>query len=195
MNTKSSYKEHLNDPRWIKRRNGILSRDNNTCQFCGAQDRRLHVHHRAYFEGCMPWEYPDKMLVTLCEDCHREIHQKKDETLGVEIGQVYTMYHSDFENTCIVYHIDYEKELIYTLECDDGAGYDSIYDTISTFEDFHRRYTLRGKEVEDNVWFGLWLKYVSEHLEETTLRFQYRWEEILRYNPILSTIIKNTTLD
>lgn len=70
MNTKSSYKDYLNDPRWIKRRNGILSRDNNTCQFCGAQDRRLHVHHLNYIVGHKPWEYENNDLITVCDRCH-----------------------------------------------------------------------------------------------------------------------------
>lgn len=42
---KQIYQELLKDPRWIKRRNEILTRDKNTCQSCGAQDKYLHVHH------------------------------------------------------------------------------------------------------------------------------------------------------
>lgn len=67
---KQSYQELLKDPRWIKRRNEILTRDKNTCQFCGAQDKYLHVHHKRYTQGLKPWEYSPNDLITLCERCH-----------------------------------------------------------------------------------------------------------------------------
>lgn len=70
MIRKNEYQELLKDPRWIKKRNEILSRDNNTCQFCGAQDRYLHVHHKRYIKGNKPWEYDGKDLITLCDRCH-----------------------------------------------------------------------------------------------------------------------------
>lgn len=72
MNKKETYKELLKDPRWIKRRNEILTRDKNTCQFCGKSDRYLHIHHKVYEKGKKPWEYEDKDLITLCDRCHEE---------------------------------------------------------------------------------------------------------------------------
>lgn len=70
MKQQKNYQELLKDPKWIKKRNEILARDNNTCQFCGAQDRYLHVHHKRYIIGNKPWEYEDKDLITLCDRCH-----------------------------------------------------------------------------------------------------------------------------
>ena len=67
---KTNYAELLKDPRWIKRRNEILTRDKNTCQFCGCKNRYLHVHHKRYIKGLNPWEYDDDDLITLCERCH-----------------------------------------------------------------------------------------------------------------------------
>lgn len=72
MKKKTSYQELLKDSRWIKKRNEILNRDNNTCQFCGAQDRYLHVHHKRYIQGNKPWEYDNDDLITLCDRCHEE---------------------------------------------------------------------------------------------------------------------------
>ena len=191
MKKEESYRELLKDPRWIKRRNEILSRDNNTCQFCGCQDKYMHVHHKQYWNGHLPWEYPDNMLVTLCEDCHSFMHQYKDKDCSIEIGQVYKMYHSDWTNTCIVYNVDYEKELVYTLECDDGAGESSIFGEVSHFSYFNQHYTLDESSFEYDSWFSLWLSYVSKHLSETPMKFRYRWEEILSNNPLLLELINN----
>ena len=55
-----------------------MQRDNFTCQICGSQDKMLHVHHTAYEKDKMIWEYPDEMLVTLCEDCHEYEHALND---------------------------------------------------------------------------------------------------------------------
>jgi 5-methylcytosine-specific restriction endonuclease McrA len=37
----------------------------------------LHVHHKYYQEGKLPWEYPDSALVTLCWKCHENLHQNE----------------------------------------------------------------------------------------------------------------------
>ena len=42
----------------------------------------LHVHHLYYVLSKYPWEYEDRALVTLCNNCHLEIHK-------VEIIPVY----------------------------------------------------------------------------------------------------------
>lgn len=35
----------------------------------------LNVHHKYYVNGNNPWEYDNEALVTLCEDCHCDIHK------------------------------------------------------------------------------------------------------------------------
>lgn len=72
-----SYISLLKDPKWQKKKNSILDRDNYTCQFCGAKDKTLHVHHLYYSENKSPWEYEDDSLITLCEDCHEAEHIEK----------------------------------------------------------------------------------------------------------------------
>lgn len=68
-----TYAEKLLDPRWQKKRLKILERDNWTCRKCGDVNSSLHVHHLKYKYGKSPWEYPQKDLITLCKDCHKEI--------------------------------------------------------------------------------------------------------------------------
>lgn len=72
------YKEQIKSPKWQKRRLEILQRDDFTCQICGCKDKTLHVHHTAYEKGKMIWEYPDEMLITVCEDCHEYEHSIND---------------------------------------------------------------------------------------------------------------------
>ncbi len=46
------------------------------CEFCQSDNKQLHVHHLAYEKGKMIWEYPDDDLILLCDDCHKEWHEK-----------------------------------------------------------------------------------------------------------------------
>jgi hypothetical protein len=70
--SKSNYIEKLKDPRWQRKRLEILQRDNFTCQKCFDNENTLNVHHRRYLINRDIWDYPDNLLVTLCEECHRE---------------------------------------------------------------------------------------------------------------------------
>ncbi len=66
-----SYSELLKSPKWQKKKNGILERDNYICQHCGSKEKNLQVHHLIYISGKKPWEYPDDCLITYCCDCHK----------------------------------------------------------------------------------------------------------------------------
>lgn len=35
----------------------------------------LQIHHKYYQKGLLAWEYPNQALVTLCWDCHEELHK------------------------------------------------------------------------------------------------------------------------
>lgn len=201
---KKTYQWYLDDPRWIQRRNQILSRDRNTCQMCGTQYRRLHVHHKGYLDGHLPWEYPSNMLITLCEDCHHYVHNNVPnktfsnnscgESVSLSIGDVYWHDHSDYENTGIIYEVDYVNNRIFLLEFDNGAAYDNIYDEITTFSNFEFRYLKYENELAEHFCFCQWLCYVSKHLEQTPILFRNRWEEILANNKALADIVENRGL-
>lgn len=68
-----TYAEKLRDPRWQKRRLEVMERDRFTCFRCRSTDKTLNVHHLMYEKGKSPWDYNDSALVTLCEDCHKEV--------------------------------------------------------------------------------------------------------------------------
>jgi len=65
------YRDKLKDPRWQKKRLGILERDGFACQMCYDTQTTLHVHHK-YYNNRDPWDIPDSALVTLCATCHEE---------------------------------------------------------------------------------------------------------------------------
>jgi len=71
----SEYSELLKHPKWQKKRLIIMQRDGFHCAGCGADNNMLSVHHIYYEKGKMPWEYPDRALITLCEDCHENEHR------------------------------------------------------------------------------------------------------------------------
>lgn len=38
-------------------------------------NKGLNIHHTYYIRGLKPWQYDNKCLITLCEDCHQKRHQ------------------------------------------------------------------------------------------------------------------------
>lgn len=67
------YKEQLKNQLWLDKRNRILQRDKFRCVCCG-KESNLQVHHKRYIAGRFAWEYSDEDLITLCQECHRKIH-------------------------------------------------------------------------------------------------------------------------
>jgi 5-methylcytosine-specific restriction endonuclease McrA len=75
----NTYSALLRDRRWQRKRLQIFQRDRWRCTAddCPDPDRQevpLHVHHLRYLTGCLPWDYPDELLVTWCEKCHYGRH-------------------------------------------------------------------------------------------------------------------------
>ena len=57
------------------RREAVLNRDKYTCQICGKKHTRLEVHHIKY--RSQGGDDNENNLITLCEDCHGDIHDGK----------------------------------------------------------------------------------------------------------------------
>ena len=76
-----SYKGLLLHKKWKEKRKFILEKDHYKCKCCGSSNE-LQVHHRQYHYSLKlrkhrkPWEYPNRLLVTLCKKCHQKGHQK-----------------------------------------------------------------------------------------------------------------------
>jgi hypothetical protein len=72
---KNDFTDQYNDPRWQKKRLEIMERDRFVCNECGDADSKLNVHHRYYIKGKKIWDYQSDILITLCDDCHKSIHE------------------------------------------------------------------------------------------------------------------------
>lgn len=73
--TKMTYAEQLKHPNWQRKRLEMLQAADWTCELCCAKEETLHVHHKHYVKGRMPWEYERAELVVLCEECHDTQHE------------------------------------------------------------------------------------------------------------------------
>lgn len=75
-----SYGALLFRPEWRARREQIINRDK-VCVICRSNEN-LQVHHRQYHfvvrdnNFRLPWEYEDRLLITLCEPCHKKGHSQ-----------------------------------------------------------------------------------------------------------------------
>jgi 5-methylcytosine-specific restriction endonuclease McrA len=79
-----TYLDQLRDPRWQRKRLGILNAANFKCENCGSPDNELNVHHSGYLKGQPAWEHPDELLHCLCRDCHKD-RQQIEESLKLEM--------------------------------------------------------------------------------------------------------------
>lgn len=65
-----TYSEKLKDPRWQRKRLEVMQTAGFSCQCCGESKKTLNVHHAYYERDFEPWEYPNKSLWCVCEECH-----------------------------------------------------------------------------------------------------------------------------
>jgi len=107
-----SYQEKLKDPRWQKKRLEILQRDGWKCKWCGEEKQTLHIHHLKYQRNKEPWEYEDKFLITLCENCHEidSIYRKEAEQNILE-ALALSDFHVDSLNMMADYILEHSEEL------------------------------------------------------------------------------------
>lgn len=78
-------------PVWKAFRSEVIRLDGNQCAQCGRTPDSgvtLHVHHKAYRQGKLPWEYDFDECETLCAGCHAAHHGKIPPKVGWEfVGQ------------------------------------------------------------------------------------------------------------
>ncbi len=75
MAKQKTYAELLQDPIWQRMRLEIMQRDDFTCTRCKSGSVTLHVHHKKYIKGRLPWEYEKSNFETLCKVCHSINHK------------------------------------------------------------------------------------------------------------------------
>lgn len=76
----TNYIKKLEDVRWKAKTIQIKKRDGHKCRNCGT-NKYLSVHHRQYHfilslnQFKNPWDYPEDLLITLCNKCHFSGHK------------------------------------------------------------------------------------------------------------------------
>ena len=82
-----SLEEQYKHPLWQRKRYSIYQRDGWTCRACRKDcyelAAQLHAHHLYYKRDRLLWEYDDEALVTLCDDCHKKIHEDLPKLSGI----------------------------------------------------------------------------------------------------------------
>lgn len=109
-NQKAFYAEKLLDVRWRIKRLRIVERDK-ICQQCRS-GYRLHVHHKRYIKNKEPWEYEDEDLITLCQHCHWQEHNKIwGDGFPSEFDDIKNWYVVLInKHSPIVWHVEYLEE-------------------------------------------------------------------------------------
>lgn len=93
----AKWSDQYKDPRWQKKRLEVLSIDEWMCQKCGSKDKALHVHHASYVRGRKIWEYSASEMVTLCDQCHKTIHNLLADNKEVVVPDLINSVRSDGE--------------------------------------------------------------------------------------------------
>ena len=131
-----TYAEQIKDPRWQKKRLEIMERDKFMCRSCFSEEDTLHVHHTMYFKNRLIFDYDNRYLLTLCEDCHESI------TIAINNSKellAYSQYWSTdffYELVDIIKILAKKRHNPYTMQCIsvflDKATSDQIEEYIKT---------------------------------------------------------------
>jgi hypothetical protein len=54
----------------------------------------LHIHHKKYVINKLPWEYSNDDLETLCNHCHKKVHEEQDIFIYNEDGNIILDYNN-----------------------------------------------------------------------------------------------------
>ena len=75
---KSDYIDYLQSDDWKERRKELMEEANGECSECG--DKATELHHLNYNK--LGYEELDEDVVALCNECHKEMHNKEFEYGG-----------------------------------------------------------------------------------------------------------------
>lgn len=118
-----------------EKRDDLLRRSNWTCCECGepltSGTMDLQVHHVCYITCLEPWDYPDELLLVVCDWHHKE-RQAVEQAIYVEVGKhlarlnVHEMrqqpIYSFFEDDSTLHSLPPWQRDLLRYERDQGAG-------------------------------------------------------------------------
>ena len=71
------FREQYQDVRWQKKKYEVMEERHWTCEWCGAKNRQLRVHHGYYERGLAVWDIPNDCLYCLCGPCNYKADTRK----------------------------------------------------------------------------------------------------------------------
>lgn len=138
-----TYQEKLLNPKWQRKRQDILTRDNYTCCLCSDTETTLHVHHKDYIYGNEPWEYEDDNFQTLCKHCHSVVEYfKQGQYQAILVGKskragcicLSVVCKNEGKRGVAHFHFDpYSEKIVCDVILSEGAA-KSIYDILQLSE-------------------------------------------------------------
>ena len=122
-----TFEDQYKHPKWQKKRlekiNSVMKYQGEEalfCEWCGASEDQLQVHHIRYYKDRKVWEYSNDELLLLCGDCHKKAHAMNDELK--DILSYFTMSEETFTS------------LIHMLKCMRYLGFHHILHIPEIFE-------------------------------------------------------------
>lgn len=172
-----AYADLLKDPRWQRKRLEMLNAAEWMCRLCFATEKTLHVHHKHYRRGAMPWEYSDSELEVLCENCHEAITETTRSLKEIlESGNTDILFRVSAYAQAIAAKRDWKTPRTVTLHAEgqvhaivdafrDGIGYGmklGFQEVLSRFPDRKVDLVALAKE-EDDAMEALIQKHAEEY--------------------------------
>lgn len=77
-------KDFRKTPEYIRWRSEIYERDNYTCQMCHKKGGKLNAHHLKPFSKYTELRTDVNNGITLCEDCHKLLHKKREKNARLD---------------------------------------------------------------------------------------------------------------
>jgi hypothetical protein len=191
--SKKSYQTLLQDPRWKARSKEIMQKDRFRCVSC-SESKNLNVHHISYKkEFTFPWDYDDNELMTLCESCHKALHDQIDAARialaeHFEKGLRYNTIRGSSSRNIIDADEDREEQLNelrddldnLRTECSDNRRY---IESIEGDLDACRLSMSTAKKMLERVWPFI---YEDIHCDDITMKYKrliYDVSDLLGKNP------------
>ncbi len=161
-----TYQEQLKSPKWQKKRLQIMELKNFKCEICGSEEKQLNVHHRFYIKGRKAWEYDNDVFQVLCEDCHKEEHNKQNNTeipsnYKIIFNHILNLSNDDFDAFEFVFN-----ECIGMLSDDENMFYRFMF--------MFNNYGLKNKIIYDIDF--------AEEMESNNIKIHLLKEEIKKLN-------------
>jgi len=103
------YTDKLKNPHWQRKRLEIMQRDDFTCQMCKDTETTLNIHHKKYFKDKEPWDIDNKYLITLCEDCHNEIEQLKNDNKNLIYNKIRIYKSNNWQEKNFIMFVSYKE--------------------------------------------------------------------------------------